>query len=93
MKKQSWFSRLLGQNSGPTSAEIAKNRLTVLVASDDNQLKIRLTQDRIDKMKREIADVVSRYVSGVQIEDIDINHCKEDSMDVLQMNINLPDHK
>ncbi|MDO4426560.1 MAG: cell division topological specificity factor MinE [Moraxella sp.] len=93
MKKKSWFSRLLGQDSGPSSAEIAKNRLTVLVASNDNQLKTRLTQERIDKMKREIAEVVSKYVSGVQIDDIDINHTKEESMDVLQMSISLPENK
>lgn len=92
MKKKSWFSRLLGQDDAPTSAEIAKNRLTVLVASNDNQLKNRLTQERIDKMKREIAEVVSKYVSGVQIDDIAINHRKEESMDVLQMNINLPEN-
>lgn len=92
MKKKSWFSRLLGQDDTPTSAEIAKNRLTVLVASNDNQLKNRLTQERIDKMKREIAEVVSKYVSGVQIDDIAINHRKEESMDVLQMNINLPEN-
>lgn len=93
MKKKSWFSRLLGQDNTPSSAEIAKNRLTVLVASNDNQLKTRLTQERIDKMKREIAEVVSKYVSGVQIDDIDINHTKEESMDVLQMSISLPENK
>lgn len=93
MKKKSWFSRLLGQDNTPSSAEIAKNRLTVLVASNDNQLKTRLTQERIDKMKREIAEVVSKYVSGVQIDDIDINHTKEESMDVLQMSISLPEKK
>lgn len=93
MKKTSWWSRLIGQDNAPTSAEIAKNRLTVLVASHDNQLKNRLTQDRIDKMKREIAEVVSKYVSGVQIDDIDINHHKENAMDVLQMSISLPEIK
>lgn len=93
MKKKSWLARLLGQDDTPTSAEIAKNRLTVLVASNDNQLKNRLTQDRIDKMKREIAEVVNKYVAGMQIDDININHRKEDTMDVLQMSINLPEVK
>lgn len=93
MKKTSWFAKLLGQEQKTPSAHLAKDRLTVLIASDNNQLKRRLTQDCIDKMKREIADVVGRYVSGVMIEDIDINHHKEDMMDVLQMSINLPDVK
>lgn len=90
-KKPSWFAKLLGAQSSPSSAEIARQRLTVLVASDDGKLKSRLTQDRIDKMKREIANVVSRYVGGVQMDDIEINHQKQDKMDILQMSINLPD--
>ncbi len=93
MKKNTWLARLFGQDSGQSSADIAKQRLTVLVASNDKQLKSRLTQDRIDKMKREIVDVVNKYVGGVQLDDIYINHTKEDSMDILQMSINLPENK
>lgn len=92
MKKQSWWERLLGINSATsTSAAIAKDRLTVLVASNNTQLQTRLTPDRIEQMKREIAAVVSRYVSGLDDDSININHRKEDSMDVLEMNISLPD--
>lgn len=89
--KKSWLARLLGHEDKPTSAEIAKQRLMVLVASDDNQLRNTLTQERIDKMKREILDIVGRYVTQVQLDDIEINHRKEDSMDVLEMSINLPE--
>lgn len=89
--KKSWLARLLGQSDEPTSADIAKQRLMVVVASNDNQLRNTLTQERIDKMKREILDVVGRYVSSVQLDDIEINHRKEDAMDVLEMSINLPD--
>lgn len=93
MKKQSWLSRLLGQSSNtPSSAEIAKDRLTVLVASN-NQLRSRLTSERIEQMKREIADVVGKYVSGVDINAVNINHRKEESMDVLEMNISLPEKR
>lgn len=92
MKKQSWWERLLGiGNTTSSSAAIAKDRLTVLVASNNTQLQTRLTPDRIEQMKREIAAVVSRYVSGLGDDSININHRKEDSMDVLEMNISLPD--
>lgn len=91
MKKQSWWARLLGQTTTSSSAAIAKDRLTVLVASNNSQLKTRLTPERIEEMKREIASVVSKYVSGLDDNSININHRKEDSMDVLEMNISLPD--
>ena len=67
--------------------------MTVLVASDNKQLRSRLTQDNIDKMKREIAEVVNRYIGNVALEDIDINRRTEEDMDILQMSINLPEHK
>lgn len=92
MKKQSWWERLLGiGNTTSNSAAVAKDRLTVLVASNNTQLQTRLTPERIEQMKREIAAVVSRYVSGLDDNSININHRKEDSMDVLEMNISLPD--
>ena len=37
-KNSSWLDRLLGRQPTKTSADIAKERLTVLVASDNKQL-------------------------------------------------------
>lgn len=91
MKKTSWFARLFGQEENVSSADIAKDRLKVVIASNNDRLKNRLTTDRIEKMKREILEVVNKYVSGVQIDDVNINHRHEDSIDVLEMNINLPE--
>ena len=71
---------------------MATERLKVIVASENRQTTV-LTADRIEKMKREILEVVNKYVSGVQIDDVNINHRSEDSLDVLEMNINLPEHK
>lgn len=96
MKKTSWLSRLLGQPVGPSSADIAKDRLTVLVASGNSRLQNRLTDETIDKMKREILDVVNRYVAGVNLDDVEIKKDKSeeaDNMDILAMFINLPDKK
>lgn len=94
MKKTSWFSRFLGQQNTPSSADIAKDRLTVLVASGNNRLQNRLTDETIDKMKREILDVISRYVAGVDFDDVEIKKDKSEeagNMDILAMYINLPD--
>lgn len=91
MKKGFW-STLFGGNTSSNSADIAKDRLKVIVASHD-RLNTRLTADRIEQMKREILSVVNKYVNGVSIDDLNINHRHEDNLDVLEMNISLPDRK
>lgn len=91
MKKGFWAS-LLGSNDAPSSADIAKDRLKVIVASS-NRLNTRLTTDRIEQMKREILEVVNKYVNGVQIDNVNINHHHEDDIDMLEMSISLPDRK
>lgn len=91
MKKGFWAS-LFGGNDIPSSADIAKDRLKVIVASSD-RLNTRLTADRIEQMKREILEVVNKYVNGVQIDNVNINHHHEDHIDMLEMSISLPDRK
>ncbi|MDO4894606.1 MULTISPECIES: cell division topological specificity factor MinE [Moraxella] len=91
MKKGFWGS-LFGGNNSSNSANIAKDRLKVIVASHD-RLNTRLNAERIEQMKREILAVVNKYVNGVSIDDLNINHRHEDSVDVLEMNISLPDRK
>lgn len=89
-KKGFWSSLFSSDNDSKGSANTATERLKVIVASE-NRLNNRLTADRIEKMKREILDVVNQYVNGVNLDDVNINHRHEDSLDVLEMNINLPD--
>ncbi|MBP2280055.1 MULTISPECIES: cell division topological specificity factor MinE [unclassified Psychrobacter] len=93
-KKKGFWSNLFGSddNNVSGSANMATERLKVIVASE-NRLNNRLTADRIEKMKREILEVVNKYVNGVQIDDVNINHRHEDTLDVLEMNISLPEHK
>lgn len=89
----SFWKSLFGYDDNKKgTANIATERLKVIVASE-NRLNSRLTNDRIEKMKREILEIVNKYVSGVQINDVNINHRHEDSIDVLEMNISLPDKK
>ncbi len=92
-KKTGFWSNWFGaETKSSGTANLATERLKVIVASE-NRLNSRLTTDRIEKMKREILEVVNRYVNGVQIDDVNINHRHEDNLDVLEMNINLPDFK
>ncbi|WP_019673463.1 cell division topological specificity factor MinE [Psychrobacter lutiphocae] len=91
-RKKGFWSSLFGTDTKTGSANTATERLKVIVASE-NRLNSRLTIDRIEKMKREILEVVNKYVNGVQIDDVNINHRHEDNLDVLEMNINLPDGK
>ena len=91
MKKGFWSS-LFGGEQKSSSANTAAERLKVIVASD-NRLHNRLTPERIEKMKREILEVVNKYVNGVQIDDVNIHHRHEDTLDVLEMNISLPDRR
>ena len=64
-----------------------------MIVASENRLQDRLTPDRIERMKREILAVVNNYVSGVQIDDVNIQHHNEANMQVLEMNINLPEHR
>ncbi|WP_227429096.1 cell division topological specificity factor MinE [Psychrobacter sp. I-STPA6b] len=91
-KKGFWSSLFSSDDRSAGSASTATERLKVIVASE-NRLNTRLTSERIEKMKREILEVVNNYVNGVQIDDVNINHRHEDSLDVLEMNINLPDRR
>lgn len=85
-----FWSSLFGGDTKSNSANKATERLKVIVASE-NRLNNRLTPDRIEKMKREILEVVNRYVYGVQINDVNLQHHAEANMEVLEMNINLPE--
>lgn len=84
------WKALFGGEEESKSASIAKDRLKVIVASSE-RLNTRLSQSRIDEMKREILAVVNKFVSGVQIDDVNIKQRNADSLDVLELSINLPD--
>lgn len=91
-KKKGFWSNWFGNDSKDVgSANMATERLKVIVASE-NRLNSRITTQRIEKMKREILEVVNRYVSGVGIDDVNIQHRHEQDLDMLEMNINLPDN-
>lgn len=72
------------------SARVAAERLKVIVATD-NQLSRRLSQENIERMKQEIMEVVNRYVRGINKEHVHMSVRSEANMEMLEMNINLPE--
>ncbi|APV36173.1 MULTISPECIES: cell division topological specificity factor MinE [Acinetobacter] len=87
-----FWSKLFGTDERPSSAQTAKDRLKVIVASEQG-LGRRLSQDKIDQMKKEIMQVVSRYVRGVGEDHIQMQVRSEANIEMLEMNINLPEER
>ena len=73
----SWLDRLLGKEK--KSAEVAKNRLMVAIATDRNA-KI----ENLDRMKAEIIAVLEKYI---KIDDIDIKKENRDDVDILEIEV------
>ncbi|MDO5687230.1 MAG: cell division topological specificity factor MinE [Neisseria sp.] len=70
-----------------TSASTARDRLQIIIAQERVQAQV---PDYLPTLQRELLDVLSKYVK-ISPEDIRINHDKQDGMDVLELNITLPD--
>ena len=87
-----FWSKLFSSDEKPSSAQTAKDRLKVIVASEQG-LGRRLSQDKIDQMKKEIMQVVSRYVRGVDEQHIQMQVRSEANIEMLDMNINLPEER
>ncbi len=87
-----FWSKLFSSDEKTSSAQTAKDRLKVIVASEQG-LGRRLSQDKIDQMKKEIMQVVSRYVRGVDEQHIQMQVRSEANIEMLEMNINLPEDR
>lgn len=87
-----FWSKLFSNDDKPSSAQTAKDRLKVIVASEQGLGK-RLSQDKIDQMKKEIMQVVNRYVRGVDEQHIQMQVRSEANIEMLEMNINLPEER
>lgn len=87
-----FWSGLFKNDEKTTSAKAAKDRLKVIVASE-NRLGRRLSQDKIERMKIEIMEVVNRYVRGVDEQDVQMSVRSEADIEMLEMNINLPEER
>ncbi|WP_432698500.1 cell division topological specificity factor MinE [Marinobacterium sp. YM272] len=70
-----------------TSANVAKERLQVLVAYERNQ---RNQPDYLPQMQQEILAVISRYVD-IDVDDVQVN--LDENCSILELNVTLPEHE
>ena len=69
------------------SASVAKERLQILVAHDRSQ---RHRPSYLPKLQKEILEGIRRYVD-VDMNAVSVNYEQEESHEVLELNIVLPD--
>lgn len=84
----SFLTRLFGEKKKQT-AQIAKNRLSMLIAHEHSGSGA--SADFLPALQRELLEVISKYVS-VNPDDIKVQLEKQDNCDVLEVNITLPEH-
>ncbi|MDO4222465.1 MAG: cell division topological specificity factor MinE [Acinetobacter sp.] len=87
-----FWDNLFSRDSKNSSAQTAKDRLKVIVASE-NSLSRRISQETINQMKREIMQVINRYMRGVNEQDIQMKMHKESNTEMLEMTINFPEDR
>jgi cell division topological specificity factor len=73
----------------PSSANVAKERLRIIVAQERSS---RGGPDYLPLLRREILEVIRKYVN-VDPDAIQINLEREDGQEVLELSVALPDKK
>lgn len=83
----SLFDLLFGKKN--TSAATARDRLQIIIAQE--RVKEQMP-DYLPTLQRELMEVLAKYVS-IAPENLRINHEKHDGVDMLELNITLPETK
>lgn len=86
----SLIDKLLGRK--PKTAAVARDRLQIIIAQERSNREQDSTPDYLPTLQKELLEVLSKYVK-VELNDINISHEKQDGVDMLALNITLPDHK
>lgn len=73
----------------PKPADVARDRLQIIIAQERVKAQ---APDYLPTLQKELLQVLSKYVH-VSLEDIRISQEKQDGMDVLELNITLPEQK
>ncbi len=71
------------------TAEVARDRLQIIIAQERVKSQ---APDYLPTLQKELMQVLSKYVH-VSLEDIRISQEKQNGMDVLELNITLPEQK
>ncbi len=69
------------------SANVARDRLQIIIAQERVKEQ---APDYLPTLQKELLEVLSKYVH-VSLDDIRISQEKQDGMDVLELNITLPE--
>ena len=85
----SLIDKLFGKK--PKSAALARDRLQIIIAQERAQ-GANATPDYLPTLRKEMLEVLSKYVN-VSLDDIRISQEKQDGLDVLELNITLPDQQ
>lgn len=76
------------RTSKKKSANLAKERLQIIVAHQRNE---RNAPDYLPQMKKDILEVIRKYVD-IDVEQVSVAlERKEDDLSVLELNVTLPD--
>lgn len=75
-----------------STAKQAKERLQIIIAHERSQLQSELRggHDFLPKLEKELLEVIRRYVQ-VDDEAVKVKLDREDGVEVLELNITLPD--
>ncbi len=77
-----FLDTLLGRQRDDSSA-VARERLLTVLVND----RVKLTPDMMQKMRREIVDVISKYVDVADPDAIDVSLLRGESNDHLKADI------
>jgi cell division topological specificity factor len=80
----SFLSFLLGEKK--TSASVAKDRLQLILINERGD---GMAPDYLPRLQQELVAVISKYVK-INPEDIKVNLDRQDSLEILEVKIELP---
>jgi cell division topological specificity factor len=85
----SFLSFLLGEKK--KTASVAKERLQIILAHERSG-RHASQPDYLPALQRELVAVISKYIN-IGPQDIKVNLERQDNLEVLEVKIELPDHK
>ncbi len=71
------------------TAGLARDRLQIIIAQERSMSQ---APDYLPTLQRELLEVLSKYVS-VSLDDVRISHEQRGGIDMLELNITLPENK
>jgi cell division topological specificity factor len=83
-----FLSFLLGEKK--KTATVAKERLQIILAHERSGRNAQ--PDYLPALQRELVAVISKYIK-IGPQDIKVNVDRQDNLEVLEVKIELPDHK